>query len=670
MFFPKAMSELELIVPSKDLLAVTKVLSSYGVFHQTDSNYAAAGAANTWQEQASAYATLERRIQTVMQSLSIEEGRPPSSEFGAMIEIEDLRSKVEQIEAEVKQVNDQLTNERKRLEQLESTLQQLQPVEDIDLDISSLRNSRFMFSMLGLMPASNTDRLQTSLARVPHVFLTLRSDPGKLVVWLAGTKANADVLERAARSAYLDPLTLPEEYQGTPSKIIEALRNTIASTRRSIDESKATLAQMAETYKEELHDLLWRAHTSRVLSDAIVRYGQLRHTYVITGWVPTADLEGLTARLKQASKEILIETLPTTRHGENQHVPVALLTNKYLKPFQMLVNTYARPRYGELDPTILIALTFPLIYGAMFGDLGQGLVLLVLGLLINSGKFMKSMKSLGLLIAYCGASAAVFGMLYGSVFGFEGEHFEQTFGFAFHPIWISPINNILSILGLAIDAGIVLLIVAYILAIFNQARSREWAHLVFGHNGLVGFLFYISFLALLGGFLGQTPIAPKVAVAIGRLPLPFPLLALIFGLAIMFSEVFMNLMEGHRPLIEGKGIGGFVMYLVQAFMDWFEVVISQLSNTLSYVRVGAFAVAHGGLSAAFFRLAELVGGGGHGAGYWIMLVVGNIFFVTLEALIVGIQTMRLHYYEFLGKFFTGGGMRFEPLNITPTKEEG
>jgi V/A-type H+-transporting ATPase subunit I len=112
------------------------------------------------------------------------------------------------------------------------------------------------------------------------------------------------------------------------------------------------------------------------------------------------------------------------------------------------------------------------------------------------------------------------------------------------------------------------------------------------------------------------------------------------------------------------------MYLVQAFMDWFEVVISQLSNTLSYVRVGAFAVAHGGLSAAFFRLAELVGGGGHGAGYWIMLVVGNIFFVTLEALIVGIQTMRLHYYEFLGKFFTGGGMRFEPLTITPTKEEG
>ena len=111
------------------------------------------------------------------------------------------------------------------------------------------------------------------------------------------------------------------------------------------------------------------------------------------------------------------------------------------------------------------------------------------------------------------------------------------------------------------------------------------------------------------------------------------------------------------------------MYLVQAFMDWFEVVISQLSNTLSYVRIGAFAVAHGGLSLAFFRLAELIGGENLGIGYWIMLIIGNIFFVTLEALIVGIQTMRLHYYEFLGKFFTGGGMRFEPLAVTPTEEE-
>ncbi len=670
MFFPKAMTEIELIVPSKDLLAVTNVLSGYGVFHQTDSSYpgVASGSANTWQEKAAAYAALERRVQLLMQTLSTEESKPPTSETGGMVEVEKIRPAVEQIEEEVKQVNDRLTAEKKRLEHLESTLRQLEPIEDIDVDISSLRGSRYLFSTLGLIPTANVDRMRTSLARVPHVFLTLRSDPAKPVVWLAGTKANSDVLERAARSAYLTPVALPEDYQGTPANIIKSLKNTIESTQKAIAELQTEMGKLAEARKSQLCDLLWQAHTSRVLADAIVRFGQLRHTYLITGWVPVSYLDGLIARLKQVSKEILIENLPTFRYGDNQHVPVALLNNKYLRPFQMLVNTYSRPSYGELDPTLLIALTFPLIYGAMFGDLGQGLVLLLMGLLINGGKILKSLQSLGLLIAYCGAAAAVFGVLYGSVFGFEGEEFLHTFGFEFHPLWISPIGNILSVLGLAIDAGIVLLLLAFLLAIFNQMRSREWGHLIFGHNGLVGLFFYIAFLALLGDFLGQTPIAPKVAVAIGKLPLPFMTLFLVFGVMIMLSEILMNLVEGHRPLIEGKGIGGFIMYLVQAFMDWFEVLISQLSNTLSYVRVGAFAVAHGGLSLAFFKLAELIGGGQQGVGYWGMLIAGNIFFVTLEALIVGIQTMRLHYYEFLGKFFTGGGMQFEPLAITPAKE--
>jgi len=666
MFFPKEMTEIELIVPSKDLLAVTKVLSGYGVFHQTDSSYpgVASGSANTWQEQAALYATLERRIQLVMQALGVDEGQPPSSDFEAMVEVEKIRPLVEQLEEEVKKISDELTDQRKRLEQLESTLHQLEPVEDIDLDISSLRDSRYMFSVLGLIPSANVDRLQTSLARVPHVFLILRSDPGKPVVWLAGTKANADVLERAARSAYLDPLSLPSDYQGTPANIITSIRNTIESTQSRIEELKATLARLADERRQQLRDLLWQAHTSRVLADAIVRFGQLRHTYVITGWVPADDLEELNRRLKQASREILIETLPTSRSGQNQNVPVALTNNRFLRPFQMLVNTYARPRYGEIDPTILIAFTFPILFGAMFGDIGQGLVLALLGWLMSSGRILKSMSSLGGLIAICGVSATLFGFLYGSIFGFEGHLVEEYLGFKLEPLWISPIHEILPILIVAIDAGIILLTLGFLLSIFNLWRSRDWPHLVFGHNGIVGFVLYWSLLGLLGSSLGESPISPKLAVAAGSsLPsVVFTGLAIISGVAIMFSEVFRNLMEGHRPLIEG-GIG---TYAIQAPMELFETVISFLSNTLSYVRVGAFAVAHGGLSLAIFSLA----GTQPDLGFWITILIGNIFIVGFEGLIVGIQTMRLHYYEFLGKFFTGGGMRFEPLALTPAKEEG
>jgi len=408
------------------------------------------------------------------------------------------------------------------------------------------------------------------------------------------------------------------------------------------------LAKLAETYKQQLQDLSWQVHTSRVLADAIVRYGQLRHTYVITGWVPQDDLEGLTARLRLASKEILIEALPTTRHGENLHVPVALSNNRFLRPFQMLVNTYARPRYGELDPTVLIAITFPLLFGAMFGDVGQGMVLALLGWLMGTGKVkqLKSMAGLGGLIAVCGVVAAVFGVLYGSVFGFEN---------ILHPLWISPIDNILQILMVAVGAGIILLIFAFLLGILNGILAREWAHLIFGHSGIVGLVLYLSLLGLAGTSFLHLPISPKVFIAS----------AAVSAAGVMFSELFINLMKGHRPLIEG-GIG---TYIFGAFMELFEVVISLLSNTLSFIRVGAFAVAHGGLSSAIFILAKLAGGGAaSGVGYWTVVLIGNIFIIGFEGLIVGIQTMRLHYYEFLGKFFTGGGTTFEPLTLHSPEE--
>jgi len=659
MFFPKAMTEIELIVPSKDLLGVTRVLSNYGVFHQTDSHHpgVASGSANTWQEQASAYSVLERRVQIVMQSLGIDEGQPPSSEFDAMVEIDKIRLLVDQIEEEVKQVSDQLTSERKQMEQHESTLRQLEPVADIDLDISSLRNSRYLYSMLGVMPTANVDRLQTSLARVPNVFLTLRSDSNRPVVWLAGTKANSDVLERAARSAYLDPLSLPDDYQGTPAKIIDSLHRTIENTQRTIDELNKKLAGMAETRKQELRDLLWQSHTSRVLSDAIVRFGQLRYTYVVTGWVQSDDLESLTQRLKTASKEILIETLPTTRSGHNSNVPVALENSKFLKPFQMLVNTYARPRYGELDPTWLIVFMFPFLFGAMFGDIGQGLVLAVLGYLMASKKVkaLSGMSGLGGVVFLCGISATLFGFFYGSIFGFEED--VHIFGMTLEPIWLSPIHHIMDVLMVAVGAGVVLLILAYMIGIFNFAVSRERGHLLFGHNGIAGFVLYLSLLGFGGATFGILPVSPTVFLA----------LAIAAGLGVMFSEVFIHLVEGHRPLIDSGGIG---TYLIQAGVELFEVIISMLSNTLSYVRVGAFAVAHGGLSQAIFILAVLAGGGEEGGiGYWITIVLGNVFIIGFEGLIVGIQTMRLSYYEFFSKFFTGGGMRFEPLTLKPVQEE-
>lgn len=649
MFYPREMTEIEMVVPAKDLLAVTTELGGQGIFHQTDSSYLSSEAEmnqpNQWQEKAAGYASLERRLQTILMTLEIKEGKPPTGEFPGLVDLGPAQQTVEQIEHEVRQNSDQLAAEYKHVEHLESLQEQLQPVADLDLDLSQLRNPRFLYSVLGMMPVDNIERLQTSLSRIPTVFLTLNQDNQKAVVWLAGPRANADVLERAARSAYLNPLSLPDEYTGKPSEIIAALREAIAAAQKKITALKGDQGKLRETYQKQVRDLLWDVRSSRMLTDAIVRYGRLKYTYLIVGWVISARIPHLLQRLKQISSGTLVETFPVKREASS-NVPVDLNNPRLMRPFQMLVTTYARPRYNELDPTFLIAITFPLLFGAMFGDVGQGLVLAVLGWLMAQKKFLASMSSLGGLITACGLSATVFGFLYGSIFGVE--HVISA-------LWLHPMEKIMDILMVAIGVGVVLLTIGFLINIYNAARNRDWAHLIFANNGIAGLVLYWSLLGLVAGaFLGSLPV-PSVV---------FVVLAVIAGVCVMLSELLIHLVTGHRPLLEdGPGT-----YAIQAFFELFETVIGFLSNSLSYVRVGAFAVAHAGLSAVIFILAELASPA-RGIGYYIVVIIGNLFIIGFEGLIVGIQTMRLEYYEFFSKFFKGGGSRYEPLTLRPAAED-
>lgn len=653
MIFPQAMTELELIVPARDLLAVTRVLSNEGVFQQADSSYVGASSANkgdkTWHDRAAAYASVERRIQAIMQSLSIDEGNPParSDTETLMVDLDDVRPTVDVIEREVRDHASKLSEAHKRLEQLESVLTQLEPISDLNIDISMLRNPRYLFSVLGLMPNEHIDRLQTSINRYPHVFEILRQDNQKSVVWLAGAKENQDALDRAAVSAYVNPLTLPENYQGTPAQVIDIVHEDIAQTRRSITDLEGENARLAKTYSQQLQTYLWNIRTSRMLADAILRFGKLQYTYLVVGWVVASHMDDLQQRIKQVSKETLIESRPLARSNSSPDVPVSLKNPGFMRPFQSLVTTYARPNYNEIDPTFLIAITFPLLFGAMFGDLGQGLVLAVLGWLLANHKIkaLDSMSGLGGLIMACGGMAAVFGVLYGSVFGFET---------LIPALWMRPLENIMTLLILAIGAGVVLLVLGFLIGIFNAYVAKDWGRLLFDRNGIAGFVLYVSLLLV-------------VAVVMLHWPVPMFILYILIaasGVCIMLSEPLKRLVEGHRPLIT-EGLG---TYGVQAFFELFETLISFLSNSLSYVRVGAFAVAHAGLSSVIFILADLAGGHG-GIGYWIVVFLGNIFIIGFEGLIVGIQTMRLEYYEFFSKFFKGGGSRYEPLTLSPSESD-
>ena len=660
MFFPESMTEIELIVPSKDLLAVTEVLGKRGVFQQIDSTYLGLEnlGPNTWQEKAAAYSTLERRIQVIMQNLNLEEKYSGPAQVGSISDIEPLQAAVDRIEGEVKSTTEQMANEKKNLEQLESQLSQLEPIAQTNVDVGALRRSEYLHSVLGILPAENVSRLQTSLSRVPHAFFTLREDPKRPVVWVMGPRSSSDVIDRAVKSAYLNPLTLPEEFEGSPAQVTESIRKRIEASKQKISELNQELSKLANAHKDELYDLLWKVHVSRLIADAIARYGQLRHTYVVVGWVPTASMESLTQELRRVSKEILIEARPMEPGERPANVPVALRNPGPLKPFELLVNTYARPRYEEIDPTALISVTFPLLYGAMFGDVGHGLVLAAIGW------FLSRRSVLGGLLVACGLSGVIFGFIYGSIFGFEN----------ILPHLIQPSENILQILSMAIGAGIILLNIAILLNLYNAFRAKDWGRFFFDSNGLAGWILYLSFLVILGNFASKIftgeSFLPAFLLTIGRIGIVVTIAQILFiismCLAVIFSHPLQHWMHDGHFVVEG----GWGIFAVQSAAEILEKIISMLSNTLSYVRVGAFAIVHAGFTGAVFIIAKLVSGGeAAGFGYWTVVVLGNLFVIGLEGFIVTIQTMRLHYYEFFSKFFQGGGSAYEPLKLAGAQEK-
>jgi V/A-type H+-transporting ATPase subunit I len=651
MFYAREMTEIELVVPERDVLAITEVLASGGIFHQIDASYLSSqtglGSADEWRERASALAALERRLLAMMDTLGVEEGSPHPANLAPTTDIEAIRSTAGQLEREAQQVIEELADEQETLQQLQRYVEQLEPLLGVSIEVSALRDQRYIFSMLGTIPVDHVERLKTSLARIPFVLLTLHQDNQQAVVLMFGTRRNADILERAARSAYLSPLALPDMYHGTPREIVASLRASIEQTREQIAEHQGVMTEMREVRKAQLHDLLWHVRAGRAIADAMARFGKLRYTYLIVGWVPTFAVSELTQKLREVSQEILVEANPSKRGHADRDVPVALNNPGILRAFQQLVTIYARPRYEEIDPTVLIALTFPLLFGAMFGDVGHGLVLTLLGALLASRRVrsLRSLAGLGVVVIICGLVAMGFGFLYGSVFGLE--HVLPA-------LWIRPMESIMQILVVAIVGGFALLSTALVLGIWNAWVERDWGKLLFANNGLSGLMLYWSLAGLVAGALIPDLAVPSTALIV---------LATISGSGVMLSDLLGRLIEGHRPLIEGS-LG---TYVVQSAFELFETLISFLSNSLSYVRVGAFAVAHGGLSAVILILAEMVSPA-HGPGYWAVLALGNLFVIGFEGMIVAIQTLRLEYYEFFSKFFKGGGTRYVPLAVTPDRD--
>ncbi len=369
--------------------------------------------------------------------------------------------------------------------------------------------------------------------------------------------------------------------------------------------------------------------------------------FYFSGWVPKRLVGKVKKSIEDSKDKLIITEKEAHEVSSNIVVPTSLRNNFIVRPFESMVHMYAVPSYGELDPTIFLGLSYMLLFGAMFGDVGQGLIFTLVGILL-----LKKMNrpNLGGVLFRLGISSTIFGFAYGSIFGFEEfPHFiQEAFGVEEMPhFFIRPMDNIMETLIYGVMIGCILLVVSYIYSLINNFRKRDLENGVFGKDGLVGFIFFLSLLA----FIITTYLKINL--------LPNGIWFSIFGVSLLlmlFKEPLANLILGKRPLYsEGK-----TDYYVEGGFGIIETLISLFSNTVSFIRVGAFALNHVGLFMAFTALAKMM----NGMGSVFMYVLGNIVILGLEGLIVFIQGLRLEYYELFSKYFEGEGEVFESIKVT------
>jgi len=652
-WFSERMTAVEIEVPDRYARRVTEVLANDGLLQLEDISYLNTskehGYAQDCQTKAIQFANLEKQLSETMQTLKINLEEAPDKQFKMLSDPEQLQPFANQLSQEVQESSQVISETQKKIAHLRHNIDLLEPLSDVDIPFDRIRNRRYIFSILGTMPSSNIDRFKTSMAKVPFVLLVLKQTTELAIVLLIGLRQNKDYLQRTARSAYLSGIDLSDTYHGTPAQIIASIKAEIDVLEEQVGNANQEVDRIRENRSVRLQDLYWHVRYSRLMCEALMRYGRLKHGYLIAGWLPSNQLEVLTNDLTAISPEILIDIKQPGEERDLSKTPIVMERAGFQQGFQKLVTTYGLPEYNELNPTLLMMLTFPVIFGAMFGDVGHGLILAIAGLMLmlNKIKKLKKFSSLGSVIFLCGIVAMVFGVLFGSIFGMED---------LIPAVWDHPMENIMSLLLITGAGGALLLTVANIMGLVNDFHQRHWIHFFMNSRGLAGLLLYWSLIGIVLSLLIRDFPINKIA---------FVVTTVLSIIMIFLSGFLERLIEKKKPYMEG---GPFV-YLIQSFFELFETVIGYLSNSLSYVRIGAFAVAHAGLSSVFFILANLISPT-KGFGYWLVVIFGNIFVIGFEGMIVSIQTLRLEYYEFFSKFFSGRGRKYLPFRITKSNSEG
>ena len=552
---------------------------------------------------------------------------------------------VRSIRQTLAQLNDREAELEKQLETYTASYEQVAPFTQLNYDISSILHFRCIKFRFGRISLEYFEKFQSFVYdAVDTILFKCRED--EEYVWLVYfTPAPcADKVDAIYASMHFERLFLPDDYEGTPKEAAQLLAEKIAGIKADLESIRKERQSVLESRREELTGAAERLNRYTRNFDVRKLAACTNHDdntfFILCGWMTARDAAAF-QKESESDKDLFLILEPD--HNDILSKPPTKMRNPGIfRPFEMFIQMYGLPDYNEIDPTILVAITYSVFFGFMFGDMGQGLCLLIGGFLLYRAKKM----NLAAIISCCGFFSTIFGFLFGSIFGFED---------IINAAWLRPgeamttlpfIGRLNTVFVIAVALGMGIIILTMILNIINSIRAHDPEKTWYDTNGTAGLVFYAAMASVIVLFMTGHPLPAGIVLAV------------MFGIPLLlmfFKEPLTALVEKKAAAIEG----GKGMFVVQGFFELFEVLLSYFSNTISFVRVGAFAVSHAAMMEVVLMLAGYESGSASSVN-WLVVVLGNVFVCGMEGLIVGIQVLRLEYYELFSRFYRGTGRAFKP----------
>jgi V/A-type H+-transporting ATPase subunit I len=650
-------------VPNRDAAVATRAIAGEGLLHLVDIAHGHApydASPPGVRELYAGFRDLVHRIRTTADRLGV----PRAEATGALdgddlaefaVERERILLVLEPIEKRVQELVRANADAGERLTAARERCDDAERFRLASLDVDRLAALRFAVIRLGLQSPEALPAMTEMLAPSAHAVVSLHEREGSVLFAAAVPAYNRARLDEAMRLTSARAVTLPKSAADLDP---ERLAHALAESERIVADGERAFDEERKRSSEVLDRIARRAETAMLLLQAQTFFAAAGRFIVISGWVPRDSAEPLAARVRAATKDHAIveiepvESVPGVSEG-TLRVPILHRNPLLLRPFQKLIDIYGTPSYAEVQPTAFFAIGFLAMFGLMFGDVGHGAVLFLAGWFLF--RYLPRFLDYGILLMEAGVASAAFGALYGSVFGIR---------WLIPTLWIEPINDLPRFMLIAVAFGAFVVTAGLILNVINRWRSGDWIDALYGPHGATGaMLYWIILVVLARVFVPATVRIPGVVIA-----------------AVVIVAVVV--IAGARPLMRLFGRGGaerrprpavratpWWLHALEISVELVDTLFSFFANTISFVRIAAFAAVHAGIFVAIFALADTIASMRFGGVLSIVVhVAGNVLVILLEGLTVSVQVLRLEYYEFFGKFFRGGGERYAPLTLRPGSE--